>query len=73
MSETAILMGEDPDGDAGVHTTVCLSLDRDRVPSCFLYKTEALSGGLDMVWLLSLGEVDREDGLRAPFVRDRVR
>jgi len=69
ISDTAIFNGNVADGVAGVHSTVCLSFDKDRVPSWFLYVTEALSGGLDMMWLLSLKEADREDGLWVPFVR----
>jgi len=50
MSETLIFNeGGDPDGATGVHSTVCQSFESDMVPSCFLYRVEALNGGLDMV------------------------
>ena len=69
ISDTAIFNGKLADGIAGVHSTVCLSFDKDKVPSWFLYVTEALSGGLDMMWLLSLKEADREDGSAYPYTR----
>ena len=50
MSETLIFNdGGDPGGAIGVHSTVCLSFESDKVPSCFLYRVEALSGGFDIV------------------------
>ena len=67
ISDTAIFNGKLADGIAGVHSTVCLSFDKDKVPSWFLYVTEALSGGLDMMWLLSLKEADRKDGVCVPL------
>lgn len=59
MSETLIFNdGGDPGGAIGVQSTVCQSFESDIVPSCFLYSVEALSGGLDMVALLVVQDVD---------------
>ena len=38
-----------PVGVAGAQSTVALSLDRDTVPSCFLYEAEALNGAVAIV------------------------
>jgi len=59
MSETLIFKdGGDCGGVTGVHSTVCLSFESDMVPSCFLYKAEALSGGFDMITSLEGWDVD---------------
>lgn len=65
MSETLIINDAgDPDGAIGVHSTVCQSFESDMVPSCFLYRVEALSGGLDMVALLVVGDLCRCKGCK---------
>jgi hypothetical protein len=70
MSETLIFNeGGDPDGATGVHSTVCQSFESDMVPSCFLYRVEALSGGLDIVALLVLGDVDTRLRMTPMFLR----
>ena len=59
ISETLIFKdGGDPDGATGVHCTVCPSFESDMVPSCFLYRVEALSGKFDIVTSLVVRDVD---------------
>jgi hypothetical protein len=60
MSTTGIFnKAEAPGGLTGVQSTVCLSLEIDKVPSCFLYDADALRLPKDMK------EASETDGMAA--------